>query len=382
MATRRRARRKSLTANITDIQRRLRYVESKPNPSRLTNQVVNRSAIQFNAVATDQIAPNAITTSEIAPDAVTNDQLAPDSVTNDNLADDSVNNSNIQNGSVGTNELADGAVTEPKLATDSVSTSKIQGGAVTSGKLSTDSVTNAKIENLAVTTAKIRDSAVTTAKINNTAVTTTKLAAGAVTTSKIGDNAITTSKISNGQVTTAKLNFAPITNITSGSGISVTTTGPTSIVGTLGRTISANFGTGSTNVARGNHSHGFSGRTGTSAGHSHTFSGTASSKKFKKDIEPYELSEEDVNNILNLKLSKFRYRNEMKDASSNREWNYGYIAEDVKENALEQIVSYSNEKEPIAIDYGLLSAFVLEIVKQQKEEIESLKKRLSELEGA
>jgi ATP-dependent DNA ligase len=40
VATRRRARRKSLTANITDIQRRLRYVESKPNPSRLTNQVV------------------------------------------------------------------------------------------------------------------------------------------------------------------------------------------------------------------------------------------------------------------------------------------------------------------------------------------------------
>jgi len=63
VATRRRARRKSLMANVSDIQRRLRYVESKPNPSRLTNKVVSRDAIQFNAVATDQIAPNAITTS-------------------------------------------------------------------------------------------------------------------------------------------------------------------------------------------------------------------------------------------------------------------------------------------------------------------------------
>lgn len=378
MATRRRARRKSLTANITDIQRRLRYVESKPNPSRLTNQVVNRSAIQFNAVATDQIAPNAVTTSEIAPDAVTNDQLAPDSVTNDNLADDSVNNSNLQNGSVGTNELADNAVTTAKLANNSVTSDKIVNGTIVGADIASNTIggsrsgaTSKFIVN-SIGQLDIDDAAIGSNELINLAVTTGKLAAGAVTTSKILDS----------QVTVNKLNFAPITNITSGSGISVTTTGPTSVVGTLGRTISANFGTGSTNVARGNHSHGFSGRTGTSAGHSHTFSGTASSKKFKKDIEPYELSEEDVNNILNLKLSKFRYRNEMKDASSNREWNYGYIAEDVEENALEQIVSYSNEKEPIAIDYGLLSAFVLEIVKQQKEEIESLKKRLSELEGA
>jgi translation elongation factor EF-1beta len=378
VATRRRARRKSLTANITDIQRRLRYVESKPNPSRLTNQVVNRSAIQFNAVATDQIAPNAVTTSEIAPDAVTNDQLAPDSVTNDNLADDSVNNSNLQNGSVGTNELADNAVTTAKLANNSVTSDKIVNGTIVGADIASNTIggsrsgaTSKFIVN-SIGQLDIDDAAIGSNELINLAVTTGKLAAGAVTTSKILDS----------QVTVNKLNFAPITNITSGSGISVTTTGPTSVVGTLGRTISANFGTGSTNVARGNHSHGFSGRTGTSAGHSHTFSGTASSKKFKKDIEPYELSEEDVNNILNLKLSKFRYRNEMKDASSNREWNYGYIAEDVEENALEQIVSYSNEKEPIAIDYGLLSAFVLEIVKQQKEEIESLKKRLSELEGA
>ncbi len=379
MATRRRARRKSLTANITDIQRRLRYVESKPNPSRLTNQVVNRSAIQFNAVATDQIAPNAVTTSEIAPDAVTNDQLASNSVTNDNLADDSVNNSNILNGSVGTDELANGAVTNDKLANNSVTSDKIVNGTIVGADIASNTIggsrsgTTSKFIANSIGQLDIDDAAIGSNELINLAVTTGKLAAGAVTTSKILDS----------QVTVNKLNFAPITNITSGSGISVTTTGPTSVVGTLGRTISASFGTGSTNVARGNHTHSVSGSTSRNLNHSHSISGTAaSSKKFKKDIELYELSEEDVSNILNLKLSKFKYRNEVKDFSSNREWNYGYIAEDVEENALEQIVSYNNEKEPIAIDYGLLSAFVLEIVKQQKEEIESLKKRLSELEGA
>jgi translation elongation factor EF-1beta len=378
VATRRRARRKSLTANITDIQRRLRYVESKPNPSRLTNQVVNRNAIQFNAVATDQIAPNAVTTSEIAPDAVTNDQLASNSVTNDNLADDSVDNSNLQNGSVGTNELADNAVTTAKLANNSVTSDKIVNGTIVGADIASNTIggsrsgTTSKFIVNSIGQLDIDDAAIGSNELINLAVTTGKLAAGAVTTSKILDS----------QVTVNKLNFAPITNITSGSGISVTTTGPTSVVGTLGRTISASFGTGSTNVARGNHTHGVSGSTSRNLNHSHSISGTASSKKFKKDIELYELSEEDVSNILNLKLSKFKYRNEVKDFSSNREWNYGYIAEDVEENALEQIVSYNNEKEPIAIDYGLLSAFVLEIVKQQKEEIESLKKRLSELEGA
>lgn len=378
MATRRRARRKSLTANITDIQRRLRYVESKPNPSRLTNQVVNRSAIQFNAVSTDQIAPDAVTTSQIASDSVTNDQLASDSVTNDNLADDSVNNSNIQDGAVNTEQLANSAVTNDKLANNSVTSDKIVNGTIVGADIASNTIggsrsgaTSKFIAN-SIGQLDIDDAAIGSNEIINLAVTTAKLAAGAVTTSKILD----------GNVTIAKVNFAPITNITGGSGISVAITGPSAVVGSLGRTVSANFGTGSNEVARGNHTHSVSGSTSRNLNHSHSISGTASSKRFKKDIELYELSEEDVSNILNLKLSKFKYRNEVKDFSSNREWNYGYIAEDVEENALEQIVSYNNEKEPIAIDYGLLSAFVLEIVKQQKEEIESLKKRLSELEGA
>jgi hypothetical protein len=262
-----------------------------------------------------------------------------------------------------------------------VSTNKIQGGAVTSGKLATDSVTTAKIEGLAVTTAKIRDSAVTTVKIDNTAVTSAKIGAGAVTTSKIGDlqvtnaklaaNAVTAAKIGEREISVAKLNFAPIVNITAGTGITVFTTGPTNVVGNLGRTVSANFGTGSSNVARGDHNHG--GRTGSAAGHTHTIT---SSKRFKKDISDYV---PDIKNILSLSTKKFKYRNEKRDYSLGNEWDYGFIAEDLVDLGLTEVIKFDSEGLPEAINYGLFSAMLLEVIKDQQGMIDSLAKDVQDL---
>lgn len=53
MATRRGAGRSSITGAIGEVQRRLRYLEGRPAPSKLSAQVVRRTNIQPRAVATD-----------------------------------------------------------------------------------------------------------------------------------------------------------------------------------------------------------------------------------------------------------------------------------------------------------------------------------------
>jgi hypothetical protein len=59
---------------------------------------------------------------------------------------------------------------------------------------------------------------------------------------------------------------------------------------------------------------------------------------------------------------------------------YGYIAEEVLENGIEEIVGYDENKEPTSLNYGLLSTLVLELVKEQQKEIDLLKEELRQLE--
>jgi hypothetical protein len=59
---------------------------------------------------------------------------------------------------------------------------------------------------------------------------------------------------------------------------------------------------------------------------------------------------------------------------------YGYIAEEVLETGIEEIVGYDENKEPASLNYGLLSTLVLELVKEQQKEIDFLKEELRLLE--
>jgi hypothetical protein len=59
---------------------------------------------------------------------------------------------------------------------------------------------------------------------------------------------------------------------------------------------------------------------------------------------------------------------------------YGYIAEEVLENGVEEIVGYDENKDPASLNYGLLSTLVLELVKEQQKEIDLLKEELRQLE--
>jgi hypothetical protein len=88
---------------------------------------------------------------------------------------------------------------------------------------------------------------------------------------------------------------------------------------------------------------------------------------------------EDLQKILQLNFVKYKYHKRWTPLNRGREWSYGYIAEDVEELGVKEIVEYDDDKQPIAINYAMLSTLVLEIVKVQQSEIDLLKQQLAKL---
>jgi len=517
MATRRRSRRKTISGNLTDIQKRIRYLETRPSAGRLASKAVATKNLALRAVEEDAVADNAIVrrsiasaavgTAEIESDSITNDliasnavntdSIAPSAVTSDELATDSVTSDKIATGAVGTSELGTDSVTNDKLATNSVNADSIAAGsvgeteladnAVTTNKIANDSVTDAKIDGISgskiiggIDGALIVANSITGGKLANDTITATQLATGSVTddalaTASVGydelkkyniysDNivgntiigragthpaggtphlqnftigsddiftgAITTAKISLGAVTGGRIADSTISDSKLLSGISPSKiTGLSNVLTTCtvsGTGISRNFstsgsfrslditisaGTGSNQLAIGNHTHatgavgahthnaslsmnsmlisgGAHGHTGQNGSHSHgvtpvgivSVGGVVTSTlKLKQDISDFAI--QDPKNILNLKMKRYKYKNSVRGIQNryNREWMYGYIAEEVQDTGVEQILAYDKNGDPDGIDYGLLSVLVLELVKVQQTEIDSLKEEIQRL---
>jgi hypothetical protein len=518
MATRRRSRRKSISGNLTDIQKRIRYLETRPSAGRLAskavatrnlalraveedavadNAIVRRSIasaavgtaeietdsitnalIATNAVNTDSIAPSSVTTDELATDSVTTDKIAPgavttgeianDSINNDKIASNAVNSDSIAAGSVGTDELAFAAVTTDKIANeavtddkiDGISGSKIIGGidgalivanSITGGKLANDTITSTQLATDSVTDDALaplsvgyselkkdnvlsdnifRNSIIGRAGTNplngvfhiqnfsigsddifSGAITSNKIDALAVTTAKINDLAVTNAKVATGispdKITGLSNAFTTMSvagigisrslevngdyrrfdiTISAGSGSNQLAIGSHQhAAGAVGaHTHNATLFMDSMAISGGAHGHGV-GATG-SHGHGVTPSGSVSvgavvtsTLKLKKDISDFTVT--DPKNILNLKIKKYKYKNSVRGIQNryNREWMYGYIAEEVQELGVEQILAYDKNGDPDGIDYGLLSVLVLELVKVQQNEIDSLKEEIQRL---
>jgi hypothetical protein len=581
MATRRRSRRKTISGNLTDIQKRIRYLETRPAAGRLAskavasrnlalravdadivadNAIIRRSIaaaavgtgqieqdsitnalIATNAVNADSIEPGAVGTTEIATDAVTTDKIATDAITNNELATNSVNADSIAPGSVGENELADSSVTTGKINSAAITTDKIDNAAITTAKIGDLEVTDEKIDgisgekiiggidgnlinngtvdedkisgvytttfvgliesdqideldgsklvdrsvdslqiagdsistfhldtdavyneniienavygrgtafgqssilnasingddmafgavgpselaDLAVERRHMSDSVIIARMINAGAVQTAGIQNLAVTTAKINDGAVTTEKIGNAEISFGKLSataYGPIVNngMLAGTGITKTVlSGSQPAAGKV--QLSVNTGSGASQAAEGNHVHGTGGYSaagssgvpshthpvsindtstsnGSHGGHStsgggeatrgaHTHvvgisgnTGAPSTIKLKKEVTDYSMV--DVKNLLNLNLKRYKYKNQVRHLQEGREWMYGYIAEEVEQLGIEEIVGYDENKEPNAINYSLLSTLVLELVKVQQTEIDSLKEEIQRL---
>jgi hypothetical protein len=497
MATRRRSRRKTISGNLTDIQKRIRYLETRPAAGRLASKAVATRNLALRAVDEEVVADNAIVRRSIASSAVGTAEIEADSITNALLATNSVNTDSIAPGAVGTGELNDDSVTRDKISPGAVGETELASSAVTTDKLASSAVTTDKIENLAVTDAKIDGisgdkiiggvdgdlivaNTISGGKLINDTITSTQLATDSVTDDAIApesvgyselkkynvlsDNipgnaiigragthpfggsphlqnftigsddifsgAITTNKIELGAVTSGRIADGAITNAKVATGISpskisgLTNAFTTMSVAGIGisRSLEVNgdyrrfditisAGAGSNQLAIGNHTHaagavgahthnaslsmtslnisgGAHGHVGQSGAHSHGITPTGdvtvggvitSTLKLKQDISDFAI--EDPKNILNLQMKKYKYKNSVRGIQNryNREWMYGYIAEEVQEAGVEQILAYDKNGDPDGIDYGLLSTLILELVKVQQTEIDSLKEEIQRL---
>ena len=458
MATRRRSSRSSLTGTIGDVRRRLRYLEGRPSPSKLANQVVRRTNIQPRAVATDQIALRAITNSlidenaiaqaQIQDNSVGQDELQENSVGNSELQIDAVTNENVSNDAIGNNELQNDAVDSPEIVEDAIGNEELGVDAITNENVSNDAIGNNELQNDSVGSGEIILDAVGSDEISIDAVGSSEISLDAVGNSELAGNAVSGENIQDGAVEdrhiagvagtkiTSEINVDRIPNlpagritygtfnvnripnlaaskITSGtfdtdrigyrsltedkladdsvtarilrtnavlydnigSGVAGLLVGDglfpvspylskASATNSTAVLISANVGTTSGTLAVGNHSHGGS-----------------SSVKVKKDISDYNINPQ---NVLNLQLKKFKYKNSNREVHEgfNREWLHGYLVEDVVEAGLEEVITYDHHGEPNGVRYDLIGVMSIELLKQQQNEIESLKEEIKRLKDS
>ena len=416
MATRRRASRTTLTGSITDLQRRVRYLQNKQTPTRLGGQSVVRSAIQYQAVSTDQIAPNSIVNDQIQADAIKQAQLDTDSVGRDELINGEVIESKLGTDAVTNTKIKDGEVIKGKLGSAAVELVNMSPNSVANSQLTTDSVnfrtvdTNAignenmldnsvgnsevqndaigsgELQNDSVGFAELQSSSVGTSTLQNSSVNSLKLANGSVSNAKLANNAVTGAKIANGTITVGKIAQSSYALI----GASTTRAGTGLSRG--GTTMSVNFGGGSTQVARGNHQHSYRNSFYARGSSSSSYSARAtltdfrssvlttfSSKDFKTKITNH--TTQDPKKLLDLKLKKYKYKRSFRDIqlAKNREWMHGYLIEDLQELGFEEVLTYDKDGKAETLDYGLFSSLVLELVKVQQSEIDYLKEEITKL---
>jgi hypothetical protein len=353
---------------------------------------IERENIAAGAVSTGQLNNGAVTNEKLGPFAVDNDKLADAAVASRNMTPNSVENASLQNGSVNFRTVAVDAIGKQNMQNNSVGTNELENGSVNNSKLGSGSVNQSNLQSNSVGFGQMQGGAVGTSTLQNGAVTRSKIGSGQVGTAQIENRAVTGLKIAEGTVATANINEGTMQGIArrvdGGAGI---TRGFTS----RGVVVSAAFGVGSQSVARGNHTHGTGGAStwvrvvfpvGPAGGydlalrgHTHTVNATSSSVKYKKNITRYSL--ENPQKLLELSLVKYKYKNSKRfnHEIAGREWIYGYLAEEVRDLGLGEVVTFDRDGDVDGIQYDMLSIYVIELLKQQQGQIESLQEELRRL---
>ena len=380
---------------------------------------VDAATITVGTIVDDQI--DGISASKIGPDLIQDEQI--DGISGEKIiggidgnliVDGSVDETKISGvnadaivGNIQANQIEPESLTETELAENSVGYDELQANSVDTVQLRVDSVVDGVIADLAINRRHLNDDIIINRMINNGAVETASIQNLAVTGAKIATLTITGAKIANGSIDSDKCGDISLAmyNRIRVEGVGISRSWPYT-AGTMGITLTT--GTGANQLAVGNHTHtgsttvpshthpisindsstsngdhgGHSGTPATRGAHTHVVgivgnTGTPSTIKLKKEVTDYSMV--DVKNLLNLNLKRYKYKNQARHLQEGREWMYGYIAEEVEELGIEEIVGYDENKEPNAINYGLLSTLVLELVKVQQTEIDSLKEEIKRL---
>jgi hypothetical protein len=295
---------------------------------------VDVNAIGLDAVGASELANNSVDTNAIVNDAVVSDKINTKQISGslggkNHIVDNSIGQLNIGPNAIGRGEIIDGEVTNAKLA-----------GGITQNKFASsvsfppanNSVTTAKIEDRAVTGPKIADGAVSSRLVSS-------ISAALITQSGM-------TPVSAGTISVASR----------GSGLAF---------------LDLNRGNTSGQIPFGNHTHPDNNEP------------PSSSIRFKKDIADYEV---DGTKLLNLQAKTFKYkaahRSQQYGSTYNRPWVLGFMAEEVLEAGIEEVIWYDNEGLPASLRYDLLSVYVVDLLKKHQNEIDSLKEEIQRLKEA
>jgi hypothetical protein len=152
--------------------------------------------------------------------------------------------------------------------------------------------------------------------------------------------------------------------------------GNTGVLGNLSVTNSATFGaitqqfeflssTGNVRVAS-TYGNAVSGRS-MQISSSGLYGTTASTRRKKHEIESYSI---DSAALLNLDVKTFKYNPDIDEAQSVQ---YGFIAEEAQELGLDELIQYDSTGVPDYFAYEKLPIFLLQLIKELKAEIDTLK---------
>jgi hypothetical protein len=96
-----------------------------------------------------------------------------------------------------------------------------------------------------------------------------------------------------------------------------------------------------------------------------------SSRRYKKDIKDYNF---DYSNILKVNVKEYILKDDEYNAKR-----IGLIAEELDSLELKYLISYDNQGRPDGVAYSKMSLYLLEVVKQQQKEIESLRSEIESI---
>lgn len=99
----------------------------------------------------------------------------------------------------------------------------------------------------------------------------------------------------------------------------------------------------------------------------------SSTIRHKENVQDYLVDE---NSLMSLNLKSFNYKND-----EEKTVHYGFIAEQAESLGLDELIQLNPEGLPEYFDYSRLSVFLFQVVKNQKNKIQSLEARLDALEG-
>ena len=107
-------------------------------------------------------------------------------------------------------------------------------------------------------------------------------------------------------------------------------------------------------------------------------SASISSIRYKESVNDFDI---DYKKILEIEPVSFHYKKEVLAEGDPSNKQYGFIAEQVDEIGMKELVNYDQKNRPDSIRYEDFPIYLLHICKEQEKQIQKLLVKIDELES-